>query len=295
MSVRNFAPTLWSSRILSRLNDELVFGAVCNRDYEGEIKSLGDTVKINEIGPVTIRSYTRGSTSDITWEFLTDAQKELKIDQAKYFAFEYEDIDKAQNTPGVMAEAQENAMWGLRDNIDAAIAAKYTEAGLVAAGSRSGSTITGVDIVANNVIRYMSEAQYKCDEANVPRGGRWMVVPPWFAVKLALAGIIRSTDNVGIISSGRIPGEFFGFTIYVSNNVTNGTPAADDACVMFGYKGSITLALQLLEVEAVRPAKQFVDLVKGLLVYGIKVVRPGTLGVLYADYTAESTSPVVGI
>ncbi len=287
MSIRNFAPTIWSSRILSRLDEELVFGQVCNRDYEGEIRSLGDTVKINEIGPVTIRSYTRGSTSDITWEFLQDAQKELKIDQAKYFAFEVEDIDKAQNTPGVAAEAQEKAMWGLRNNIDEAIAAKYTEAGITVIGT---SATSGQDIASHNVIRAFSQAQFKLDEANVPPAGRWMVVPPWFAGKMALAGIIRDTNNSGIISSGRIPGNFFGFNVYVSNNVSGGTPAADNAKIMCGYTGTISLAVQLLEVEAVRPAKQFSDLVKGLLVYGFKVVRPSTLGVLFVDYTAESSA-----
>ncbi len=286
MSVRNFAPTLWSSRILSRLNEELVFGQVCNREYEGEIRNYGDTVKINEIGPVTIRSYTRGSTSDITWEFLTDAQKELKIDQAKYFAFEYEDIDKAQNLGTVMAEATENAMWGLRNNIDEAIAAKYSEYGILCAGT---SATSGDDICSGNIVSTFSNAQWKLDEANVPSAGRWMVVPPWFAAKMALGGIIRDTNNSGIISSGRIPGNFFGFNVYVSNNVSGGTPAADNAKIMCGYSGTISLAVQLLNVEAVRPAKQFVDLVKGLLVYGVKVVRPSTLGVIFADYTAETS------
>jgi hypothetical protein len=286
MSIRNFAPTIWSSRILSRLNDELVFGNVCNRDYEGEIRAYGDTVKINEIGPVTIRSYTRGSTSDITWEFLTDAQKELKIDQARYFAFEMEDIDKAQNLGAVMAEATDEAMWGLRNAIDEAIAAKYTEAGITVIGTSSSS---GQDIASHNVIRAFSYAQHKLDEANVPQAGRWMVVPPWFAAKMALAGIIRDTNNSGILANGRIPGQFFGFNVSVSNNVSGGTPAADNARILCGYSGTISLAVQLLNVEAVRPAKQFVDLVKGLCVYGIKVVRPSTLGVMYVDYTAESS------
>lgn len=286
MSIRNFAPTIWSGRILSRLNEELVFGQVCNRDYEGEITAFGDIVKINELGPVTIRSYTRGSTSDITWEFLQDAQKELKIDQAKYFAFEVEDIDKAQNKGPVVAEASENAMWGLRNNIDEAIAGVYAQAGITVIGT---SATSGADIASHNVIRAFSQAQFKLDEANVPAGGRWMVVPPWFAGKMALAGIIRDTSNSGIISSGRIPGNFFGFNVYVSNNVSGGTPAADNAKILCGYSGSISLAIQLLAVEAVRPAKQFVDLVKGLLVYGYKVVRPATLGVLFCDYTAESS------
>jgi hypothetical protein len=292
MSIRNFAPTIWSTRILSRLNEELVFGKVCNREYEGLVSAYGDTVKINEIGPVTIRSYTRGSTSDITWEYLTDAQKELKIDQAKYFAFQMEDIDKAQNTPGVLAEATDEAMWGLRNNIDEAIAAKYTEAGITVIGT---SATSGQDVSSNVLIRCFSNAQWKLDEANVPQAGRWMVVPPWFAQKMVLAGIIRNTDNSAQIMSGRAPVNFMGFNVYVSNNVSGGVPAADNCKIMCGYSGTIALVVQLLNVEAVRPAKQFTDLVKGLLVYGIKVVRPNTLGVLYVDYTAESSSTIYGI
>jgi hypothetical protein len=101
-----------------------------------------------------------------------------------------------------------------------------------------------------------------------------MVVPPWFAQKMVLAGIIRNTDNSAQIMSGRAPVNFMGFNVYVSNNVSGGVPAADNCKIMCGYSGTIALVVQLLNVEAVRPAKQFTDLVKGLLVYGIKVVRP---------------------
>ena len=287
----SFIPEVWAGTVLSRLNDALVFGQVVNRDYEGDIRGFGDVVKINEIGPITVNTYNATSTSALTVQSLSDAQKLLQINQSKYFAFWIDDIDQAQTKPKLMAEYMKNASWALSNNIDEYIAALYTEAGLVAGGSRSGSTITGVDITSTNVLKYLSVAQQKLDENNVPEQGRWMIVPPWLAQKMVLADIVQNTNNSGILTRGYLGETMYGFSIYKSNNVTNGTPAADDACVMFGYRGSISLATQIVKVETARPALDggFKTLVKGLLVYGAKVVRPNTLGVLYADATDEAS------
>ena len=119
-----------------------------------------------------------------------------------------------------------------------------------------------------------------------------MVVPPWFHHKLVLAKIVQDTNNSGTLAAGQIGSGIFGFDVYVSNNVVNGTPAADDARIMFGYRGSISLAVQITEGPVVtQPSINggFKTLVKGLIVYGAKVVRPNNLGVLYADYTAEAS------
>ena len=285
----NFIPEVWSDTILARLHDALVFGNVANRDYEGEISGYGDVVKINEIGPVTINDYTITSTSGLTIQSLSDAQKLLQINQAKSFSFWIDDVDQAQTKPKIMDEATREAAFAAANNIDEYIAGLYTEAGLVAGGSRAGSTITGVDITSTNILKYLSIAAQKLDENNVPQQGRWMIVPPWLGHKMILANIVQNTNNSAPLTNGRIGTTMYGFTIYVSNNVTNGTPAADDACVMFGYGGSISLAVQVVRVETVRPSMHFKTLMKGLYVYGAKVVRPNALGVLYADYTAEAS------
>lgn len=287
----SFIPEIWSGTILSRMNDALVFRSVVNTDYEGDITGFGDVVKINEIGPITVNSYNATSTSALTVQSISDAQKLLQINQAKYFAFWIDDIDAAQTKPKIMSEAMKEASFAMANNIDEYIAGLYTEAALVAGGSRSGSTITGVDVTATNVLKYISIAAQKLDENNAPQQGRWMVVPPWFAHKLVLARIVQDTSNSGTLASGSLGTGLYGFDFYVSNNITNGTPAADDACVMFGYRGAISLAVQVTKVETARPALDggFKTLVKGLVVYGAKVVRPATLGVLYADYTAEAS------
>lgn len=287
----NFIPEIWSGTILSRLNDSLVFRNVVNTDYEGDIRGYGDVVKINEIGPVTVNTYNATSTSALTVQSLSDAQKLLQINQAKYFAFWIDDLDMAQMNPNIMNEGMREAAHAMANNIDEYIAALYTSASLVAGGSRAGSTITGVDITSTNALKYISIAAQKLDEANVPQQGRWMIVPPWFAHKLVLMKIVQQTDNTEVVRAGLLGMGLYGFTFYVSNNITNGTPAADDACIMFGYRGSISLAVQVVKTETARPALDggFKTLVKGLVVYGAKVVRPNTLGVLYADYTAEAS------
>ena len=286
----NLIPEVWSGMLLSRLNDALVFNQVVNTDYQGEISGFGDVVKINEIGPITVNDYAATSTNALTVQSLTDAQKLLQINQAKSFTFWIDDVDTAQIKPKVMGEAMRNASWALANNIDEYIAALYTEASIVGAGSRSGATITGQDITSTNVLKYISIAQHKLDEANAPQNGRWMVVPPWFREKLTLAKIVQDTSNSGTLASGLLGRGIYGFDIYVSNNITNGSPAADDACVMFGVRDSISLATQVTRLETARPSLiGFKTLVKGLVVYGAKVVRPDNLGVIYADYTAEAS------
>ncbi len=289
--IAGLIPEVWSGRLLSRLNDALVFGNVVNRDYEGEITGFGDVVKINEIGPITIRDYSATSTGALTVEGVSDAQKLLQINQSKYFAFWIDELDMAQVKPKVMAEAMTESAFAAANNIDEYLAGLYLEAAIVAAGSRSGSTITGQNITSTNVLKYISIAQHKLDEANVPQSGRWMVVPPWFREKLQMMKIVQDTANSEILQSGLLGRGIYGFDIFVSNNVVNGTPAGEDAVIMFGYRESISLAVQVTKLVTVMPALSggFKTLVKGLFVYGAKVVRPNTLGVIYADYTAEAS------
>lgn len=288
MSVKQFIPTIWSARCLARLNDNLIFGQVVNRDYEGEIRDVGDTVKINEIGPVTIRDYTRNTTSDITVEKLEDAQKELKISEAKYFAFEVDDVDKRQAKGDYLAKAMDEAMWGMRNAIDEFVAALHSSA-----GETIGSSGSGKDVASTSVLKYLSEVQQKLDEANVPYGSRWLIIPPWFAQKMVLAGMTKlGSAATGLMRNAQLdlgPVNYGFNSVLVSNNVVNGTPAGNNAKILAGYRDSISLVTQILNTEAVRPSKSFADMVKGLAVYGAKVVRPSTLVCLTADYQAEAT------
>ena len=124
-----FIPEIWSGVMLSSLKKSLVFAqpGVVNRSWEGDIRGQGDTVRIRSMGRPTIGTYTKNSTT-ITPETLTDAQRALLIDQAKYFAFELDDIDAAQSVGGELEESLMEAVYGLRDVADQYVASLYTGA-----------------------------------------------------------------------------------------------------------------------------------------------------------------------
>jgi hypothetical protein len=283
MSLNELKPDIIAGQLLARLNDSLVFRNVANTNYQGEITSQGQSVRITEIGPVTINSYTMGTTSDLTIEQLDVAAKTLRIDQASSFAFTIDDADNAQAKAKVLNDGITQGAWGLANDIDEYIAALYSEAGLVAGGTAS----TGVDITSTNLLKYFSIAAQKLDEENTPQLGRWAAIPPWMHHKAVLAGIVHDTDNTEKLMSGSV-GRIYGFDLYPTNNIS-AISSTDRYPCLLGYRGSISMAVQVLNSEIVRPSKQFVTLAKGLVVYGAKVVRPNNLCVLYADYTDEAS------
>ena len=144
MSIDSFVPEVWSKSLLSSLKKSLVIAApgVVNRDYEGEISDQGDTVRINSISRPTVASYVKGTTS-ITPEQLTTAQRSLVVDQAKYFAFEVDDVDARQAAGNVIPEAMAEAAYALAD-----VADQYVE-GLLRAGAANSLSTVQIDGAAD--------------------------------------------------------------------------------------------------------------------------------------------------
>jgi hypothetical protein len=273
MSVNNFIPEMWASRIFTKLRKSLVYGAVCNRDYEGEISAAGDSVNINSIGPVTVASYTKNSTS-ITPETLTDAQQKLLITQSDYFAFEVDDIDARQAKGNLLAGGMDNAAYAMRDTADAWLAELYADATSI-------TDSTAVNSV--NALACLLSLGQALDEHNVPTEGRWIIVPPWLHTKLVIAKVLVENTTNTAYENGMV-GRCAGFDVRLSNNVNNDGTTWN---VMSGVNRAITFADQINKVEAFRPESAFSDAVKGLHVYGAKVVDPDCLAVLTATVAAE--------
>lgn len=288
MAITQFIPTVWSSRLLVRLRKMLVFEQIVNTDYEGEISQFGDTVKINEIGPVTVSDYTRNSTSaPLSMQYLTDAQKELVIDQAKSFNFAVDDLDAAQSKPKVMDAAMDEAAYAVRDVVDQHIAGLYGQAGLTLGSS--GSTIT---VYAKNVMNILGAVSQKLRDQGVSMP-IWGVVPPWFFQKVTAKQQEIRTDNTGVLDNGFMRQiTVNGIQLFESNNVSGHSSFDTTATnrIMFGTRRAISHAGQVSQVEAVRPDFYFADMVKGLYLYGSKVVRPNELVTLYATFADESTA-----
>ena len=282
MSLNNFIPTVWSGMILAALMKSHVFASpgIINRDYEGEITGKGDSVKINSIGDVTVKDYTKSSDIDAP-ETLDDASQILVIDQQKYFNFAIDDVDKTQQTPKVMSEATSRAAYSLKDSQDAYLAGLYTDiASANFIGSDGSPTVLSTAALAYENLVALSVL---LDESDIPSDGRFAVIPPWMEglmLKDERFVSFGTTGNADTLANGQI-GRAAGFTLYKSNNISNISGAKYK--VIAGHSMGWSLAEQIVQVEGFRPERRFGDAIKGLHVYGAKVVRPTALACLVAS------------
>ena len=270
MTINNFISTVWSARLLKNWNDAHVFPKTCNRDWEGEIKAVGDSVKINSIGRITIGTYTK-NTDIADPEVLDDSALWLVVDQGNYFNFAVDDVDRYQQKPKLMDAAMEEAAWGLADVVDSFIATTIS-AGVSTANILAAKAI-GISAADEDAYELLVDMDTQLTVSNAPPGGRWAVVPPWFE------GMLRKdqrfvgfgTDKNRAHLRGEPVGEASNFTIYKSNNVPL---TGSTYTILGGVTASTAFAQQIDKTEAFRPEKRFSDAVKGLLIYGAKVLRP---------------------
>lgn len=286
MAIVNFIPELWTAKILVALRKKAVAGGLVNRDYEGEIRRAGDTVNITSISDVTIGNYTKHT--DITWEDIDDATRALVIDQQKYFAFELDDIERAQAVNGgaVLNQALDNATYQLRDVSDAFLLAAMNTA---TQGTANDLGTVAIHTDPQALYDAFVDLAVTLDVDNVPEEGRWAVVSPALHGRLLkLDTFITPGDEAAPAArrNGYI-GSIAGLELFKSNNLPAVTDAAaTGGLAIAGHSMATTFAEQITSVEAVRLQDRFADGVKGLHVYGAKVVRPTALAVVEFDATA---------
>jgi hypothetical protein len=272
MAITKFQPEIWSPAILVALRDSLVYGGLLNRDYEGNISAAGDTVRIIDFGAPATRSYTKNT--DISWDLLSDNDRTLVVDQADYFAFTVDDIDRRQALPGFVAQATSDAAHALAQDVDS-----YLSALLVAGASNDLGevSVADADEVYDEVFLPMRTA---LNRANCPKAGRWVVVSPEIsAYVLADPRFIDASaaaDSGMALKEGAL-GRIAGFDVMESNTVPYGTTVSTDIDVLAGHRMAATFADQIAETEALRLENQFGDGIRGLHLYGAKVVRGGCL------------------
>ena len=282
MAVDHFIPVIWAAKILDTFQTANVIGSVVNTDYQGDITGQGSSVKISSIGEITVADYTKNSTS-LTVQKLQSSQTILNIDTAKYFAFEIDDIDIAQANVNFMPTAMKKAAYALAKVADAALGLLYSQAA---------HTVTDASCDSLLIYNTVAEAKQKLDEAGVPDEGRWMVLPPWVISKMILAKLLNTEGSVDAdeaYTNGKV-GRVLGFDILKSNGLyQTGSAPNYTTYAMAGVREAISFAEQIVKVEAYRPEDHFTDAVKGLHVYGMKVVQPQGLVQLVLTYSAETT------
>jgi len=295
-SASGFIPSVWSGKMIEKLYASTAYAEIANTYYEGEIKNQGDTVQIRTTPSITIRDYEIGG--GLTYEKPTSDKVELQIDQAKYFAFEILDVDAYQADIKLMDDWSNDAGQGMKIEIDIDINAyAYTEvapanAGATA-GAKSGSLNLGVAgapvaITKANILDVIVDCATALDEQNVPDDQRWIQLPPWMNGMLKKSDLRDASimgDATSAFRNGKA-GVLDRFMVYISNNLSSAvdvTTTRSASNIMFGHKKALTFASQMTRMENVDNPNDFGRLVRGLNVFGRKVIDPKAIGHLYAE------------
>ena len=290
-----FLPSVYSKKVLNFFRKASVVEAITNTDYAGEISAFGDSVKIISEPVISVSDYTRGS--DTTATKLTDAESTLVVDSAKAFKFIVEDIETKMSHVNFKEVASSSAAYALKDSYDAAVIATMFSGCSTSSpdhvigsdSSTADATMThatnsvdmlGSDGTGVDAIDLMARMARLLDDQNVPEEGRWFVASPDFyevlgqsASKLMSVDFNAGQGSIrnGLVSSGKLRG----FDMYKSNNIAATSNAAGKC--MAGHMSSTATANTILSTEVLRDPTSFGDIVRGLHVYGAKVLRDEAL------------------
>ena len=280
----NFIPEIWSGKLIENFYDATVLAAISNTDYEGEIRQYGDTVNIRTTPEITIRTYTKGQTLQV--ENPDKPKLQLLIDKGEYFSCIEDDVDKVQADINLMDTWSKDASERMKIKIDQRVLTdllpdvastnKGNTAGRITGNIDLGSTGTPVAISKTNVLDYIVDMGTVLDEANAPEAGRFLVIPA------KMAGMIKKSDlkdasitgdSMSVIRNGRL-GMIDRFTIYMSHNLS---VSSGKFSLIAGHKMGFTFASQMTNMETIRSESTFGNIIRGLQVYGYKVVKPEAL------------------
>lgn len=272
MSIVNFIPTVWSETLYKQLSKTFIAVNHCNRDFEGDIKGKGSSVKICGVGGITISDYTKNTDMSAP-QTLSDNLCTLTIDKAKFFNFQIDDVDRVQASPMLMDAALQRAAEALASEADKYVFSLVSQASVkITHTQESGESIF-------NTILKARETLYK---NNVTDGTElFLEVTPKVATTILKEKFALPSTTEGTVESGYL-GSIFGCKIYVSTNLAQDVDdTMSDYCIL-RTRRAIAFADQLSEIEAYRPEKRFADAVKGLHLYGAKVVYPEEMvGITY--------------
>ena len=271
MAISNFISTVWSENLYKQLDARYIGVANCTREWEGDIRRKGDRVKICGVGPVSIFDYSKNTNMSAP-ATLSDTSRELVITEAKAFNFQIDDIDRAQSTPRIMDEALRNAANALVNIAESHIYSHYSA---VDSSNKISVVNPSPEDIADSILSAMVKLQKNGISDDVV-----LEVTPDVGALILKAKLNLATDNSAVLENGCI-GSFAGCKVFVSNNVATVSESASTHHMCYlRTKRAIAFAEQLSEIEAYRPELRFADAVKGLMLYGSKIVYPGELYIL---------------
>ena len=308
----NFQAEIYSQKVLKFFRRASVVEDITNTDYAGEIENFGDTVRIIKEPTVTISAYSRGAV--VTPQDLADDEIQLTVDQAQAFAFKVDDIEERQSHVNFEALATSSGAFSLKRNYDKNVLQLMIDnagikgaSGTIETDSNLGTSGTPVSIVGSDagddVVNLMALMARKLDEQDVPEENRWFVAPPivyqnLYAAGAKIAEVQITGDSQSPMRNGMLTAQkVMGFTLYKSNALRQSVDATTttdmvslsgvatgENTVLAGHISAVATANSIAKTEVIRDPDSFADVVRGLHVYGRKVIRPESLVLGIVDY-----------
>ena len=304
-----FIPTLWSGKLLAKFYQNTMLSEVANTDYEGELKNQGDTIRIRLAPTITISDYTAGQ--NLNYEVPTPIYQDMQVNKGKYFGVQVNDVLAYQSDMNLMNMFTEDAAKQLKIQIENEVffnsfvtegpdaANEGATAGKISAAYNLGTDTAPIDqATPENVLKAILRMATVLDEQNVPEDGRFLIISPYdrqLLMQSSIAQAYFTGDQSSTIRTGKI-GMLDRFSVYVSNLLPRG--AAGKALVsgltdtstggsvsqakarrtmIAGTKAAVSFAMTVNKTEPLRNQTDFGDIVRGLAVYGRKVVKPQAL------------------
>ena len=286
----NFTPQIFSQKVQKFFRRASVVEDITNTDYAGEIENFGDTVKIIKEPTITVQDYARGTA--VSTQDLADDQITLIVDQGSYFAFKVDDIEERQSHVNFEALATSSGAYSLKKNYDYNVL-KYIYDNASTSSGNTGtdaSPLTGTTN-SNTLADIVSAAKSVLDQNDVPEENRWLVAAPKFFQQLRKADAklvdqsVMMDGGASQIRNGKMTDRpLFGFNMYMSNSIVNGgagsaanktfsSTNSGEYIFLYGHMSSVATANHIAKTELIRDPDSFADIVRGLHVFGRKVLR----------------------
>ena len=285
----NWVPVVYSQKVQKFFRRASVVEDITNTDYAGEIENFGDTVNIVKEPSITVSDYARGQT--VNTQTLADDKLQLTVDQGSYFAFKVDDIEERQSHVNWEALATSSGAYSLKRNYDYNVLKNiYDNAATSAANTGTdGSPIDG-DAAADTLADIISAAKTVLDGGDVPEENRWFVAPPAFYKQLRKAGAkimdqsVMADGGASSMRNGMVTDRpLFGFRLYSTNAIavssgaasskTFGSAGSNEYAFLYGHQGAVATANHIAKTELIRDPDSFSDIVRGLHVFGRKILR----------------------
>jgi hypothetical protein len=291
LQANGFIPEIWSGKLIEKFYASTVLSAISNTDYQGEITNQGDKVKIRTKPTITIRDYR--ADGDLAIDRPEGSIVELNIDQGKYFNLILDDVMEVQSDLNLLSMWSDDASEQFKITVDTAVllgllggaaaANRGASAGAISGGINLGATTTPLAATAAaaaskvDILSIILRLGQALDEQNIPETGRWLIMPTWAATLIKQSELRQaylSGDSISMLRNGRL-GMVDRFTIYSSNLLPKGAVtglAAGEYVIYAGHSHGLTFASQFTKLETIRSERTFGTLLRGLQVYGYKVI-----------------------